>query len=272
MDKNEHNDDTKDKAAGASTTSHEKESNKDNEEEGGINYMKIFQVAVGIGAAAVAGYGLYKTIEKLTEEDIPNLVFDQDELQKKLKNIIEDTELYPVVAFNCQFTHMPGEDRSKIALIQIASCEGEILLIETKKFHHYPHFPQEIIDFLTSANIIKVGIEPARDARYLFDDFGIEVHSTFDLRFLAEEVGHRPEGLSSLAGKILDLNIEETMPDWDVIDEGRIRYAEKTAKASIDIFKELFSKLDKEPTRKSILDHFEDDLDKQYVKVAVDKT
>lgn len=229
----------------------------------GPNWGNLFTTAVGLGAAALGAYGLYKASSMNNEEEIPNLVEDQDQLKKKLAKLRNDTSSYPVVGFNCQWTNRGGRDRSKVKLIQIASVKGEILLIQMDKFHF--NIPQELKAFLGDPNVIKTGIEVDRDASYLFDDYGLQVYSTYDLRFLAEETGHRPEGLAGLAGKILDLHIDEVYLDWDVLDEQRIRYAETTAIASIDIFKQLFSYLSVKPTKNAIIHQCYDNFNKKYV-------
>lgn len=227
----------------------------------GPNWGNWFTAAVGVGAAALGAYGLYKASSLNNEEDIPNLVQDQEQLRKKLKKIKDSS--YPVVGFNCQWTNLQiGGSRSPVKLIQIASAEGDILLIQMEKF---PQIPKELIQFLGDPSIVKAGIEPDRDAKYLFEDYGLGVYSTYDLRFLAEDVGHRPEGLRNLAGKILDRDIGDPILDWHHIDEARIRYAETSVTAAIDLFKTLYSFLGKQPTRNGILDYCYEKLNKKYV-------
>lgn len=236
--------------------------NNQNNPDTSHNLAKFFQAAVGIGAAALGAYGLWKAAEMYNEEELPNLVENQDQLVKKLQKVKGDTSSYPVVGFNCQWTNEGGRERSKVALIQIASPKGEILLIPMEKFRT---IPKELVAFLRDPAIVKTGIEVDRDSKFLFDDYGLGVYSTYDLRFLAELTGHRPEGLQKLAGKILDMHIEGPILDWSIIDEGRIIYAEQTVKASVDIFKALFSYLDKPTTKNSILEHCYEDLNKHFV-------
>ena len=124
---------------------------------------------------------------------------------------------------------------------------------------------------LNSAEIIKTGIDVIKDARYLREDYDLTVHSTFDLRFLAEETGHKPEGLEKLALDVLKLDIgrerETINSDWDKspLDQQQINFAKTTVEVLIDIFKTLYPLTGNEPTIMEVLNYCSPNKDRPFV-------
>lgn len=180
-----------------------------------------------------------------------------------------DSKEFPVVGFDCQWTQtFDGNRRNKIALIQIASHKGNVLLIQMSRLYSYP---EELKAFLRNRNIIKSGIEVLKDARYLLEDYGLVVKGTFDLRFLAEDTGHEPQSLPKLANKILDIELgrdwELIASDWnkETLDDNQQAYAQKAAKASVDIFKALISFAISNVNRPEILNYCAEYLDRTFV-------
>jgi len=177
---------------------------------------------------------------------------------------------YPAIGLDCQWkiTTNANGVRSPIALLQIASHKGNIALIPMRDIHT---MPANLRSLLRDKNIIKAGIETMKDAKYLHEDYGLEVNGTYDLRFLAEETNNRPEGLEGLAKQVLDLDIgrqwETISSDWDAekLENHQIEYAETAVKASIDIFKTLISFVVDQQTKKNILDHCRSKVDCSYV-------
>lgn len=163
---------------------------------------------------------------------------------------------------------MDGSKRNKIALLQIASPKGTVLMIQINKLYT---FPPELISLLKNRNIIKSGIETLKDARYLLEDYGLVVTGTFDLRFLAEETSHRPLGLAKLAEDVLGIVIDR---DWDLVasdweksklDENQLNYAIKAAKASVDIFTTLIPFAIPNVNRNEILSYCSEHIDRDFI-------
>lgn len=201
---------------------------------------KKFAMAAGVGVAALAAgaLALWNTYSKFRHSYSENTQSCKTDLEK----IREDLEEYPVLGIDCQWTPTFDGNRSRIALLQLATHKGNILLIALKKLTPIPY---ELREILQDRSIIKTGIEVLKDAAYLHEDYGLVVNSTYDLRFLAENTGNVPHGLQALSKSILGLDLGR---DWEVVnsnwnaepleDNQRI-YAEKAVKASIDIFKKL---------------------------------
>ncbi|KAL7022840.1 hypothetical protein ACKWTF_012403 [Chironomus riparius] len=220
---------------------------------------------VGLAALAIGGYAIGKAFlssnKKISES--------KEEIVEKIKEIEKDSKEFPVVGFDCQWTQtFEGSRRNKIALIQIASHKGNVLLIQMCRLYTYP---EELKAFLRNRNIIKSGIEVLKDARYLLEDYGLVVSGTFDLRFLAEDTSHEPQGLPKLANKVLGMELgkdwELIASDWnkEVLDDNQQTYAQKAAKASVDIFKTLISFVISDVNRPEILNYCAEYLDRTYI-------
>lgn len=126
-------------------------------------------------------------------------------------------------------------------------------------------------ELLRNKNVIKTGIDVFKDSRYLLADYGICVMGTFDVRFLVEDCGHKPESLKNLSKKILDADLdrEEELiaSDWDKnqLADDQMYYAESSVKASIDIFKTLIAFAVSNPNRQNILNYCQEKLDRAFI-------
>lgn len=115
----------------------------------------------------------------------------------------------------------------------------------------------------TLGDILKVGVNPKRDADYLFNGHGIRVEGTFDLRFMG--AGFWPEGLKKMANKYLDADLEtehdfEFHLHWEhpTLDEEHIDYAAQDVFQSVELFKFFGQKLENEgffETKSSYVQH-----------------
>lgn len=188
---------------------------------------------------------------------------------KFLFNSLRDIEEYQVVGLDCQWTPKHNEIRSVVALLQIATHKGNILLVPLKK---YSDIPVELRDMLKDRSIIKTGIEVLEDAIYLNEDYGLIVNGTYDLRYLANDCGiHHPEGLEKLSKKVLDLDIgrdwEIINSDWDaqVLESKQKVYAETAVKASIDLFTTMIPFVIANPSNSKIKQYCRPKLDERFV-------
>lgn len=211
---------------------------------------------LGVAALGVGAYAAYKIF--FSDDGKPNVTKSESVCEKRLRVIKEDLDEFPVLGLDCQWvinTENPYEPRNPIALLQLATHKGNTMLMPMSKFT----LPDELKSILNDSEIIKTGFDVTKDARYLREDHGLEVQSTFDLRFLAEDTGHRPVGLEELSKVVLDLDIG---PEWEIInsdwnklplDEHQVAYAEVAVKATIDIFKKLYPMTKSGSSKKDIL-------------------
>lgn len=137
-----------------------------------------------------------------------------------------------------------NSERRKIALIQLCSPEGLCALIRLCKF---PNIPLELRKFLEDPEIIKVGVTPANDAKYLQQDYAINMNGTFDLRFLALQAQQKAEGLGKMSKSILDIELDKDWrircSDWEieVMSAKQIDYAANDAFVAVEIFRKLYN-------------------------------
>lgn len=94
-------------------------------------------------------------------------------------------------------------------------------------------------------NIIKVGVVPIDDSKYLARDYGIHVASTLDLRYLAKSLGYESSGLAKLAQVHLNVKMNKhwriRCSDWEAktLTNEQMVYAATDAHVAIEIFKTL---------------------------------
>lgn len=239
-----------------------KTGNKSNKEEkSGFSLTNLAQVGVGIGALAVGGFALWKASKMTNEEIIPNLVENEDQLRKKLQKITKDAETFPVVGLSCFYTEVE-ERRSPVVLIAISSHKGETILISLDKF---TTFPQEIRKILENLEIVKTGVEIDKQAGFLFEDHGLSVYSTFDLRFLSKDTGNQAQTLSLLAGTVLDIGLGPTIKDWTSIDHRCQKYAENHVETTMNLFKTLYSFLGRQTSKPAVLEYCNQNLNKKFL-------
>lgn len=139
-----------------------------------------------------------------------------------------------------------NNDRRKIALIQLCSSNGLCALIRVCKFSK---IPLELRMLLEDPEIIKAGVTPISDAKYLMQDYSIQPNGTFDLRFLAVLAKQKAQGLGSLSKAVIGIELDKDWrvrcSDWE-IDELSLRqidYASKDAYVAIEIFRKLYNEV-----------------------------
>lgn len=157
-----------------------------------------------------------------------------------------------------------NNDRRKVALVQICSPEGLCGLFRVCK---YPNFPLELRQLLEDPDILKVGVTPENDSRYLMQDYAVNMHGTFDVRFLALQAGKHAGGLANLSKSILDIDLDKNWrircSDWEIesLSDQQVDYAAKDAFVGVEIFKSLYDELKLPKTVQDVLrhcDHYSD--------------
>lgn len=156
-----------------------------------------------------------------------------------------DCKSFPVIGFDCEWVTV-NNDRRKVALVQICSPAGLCGLFRVCKFSK---FPQELREILENPDILKVGVTPEADGKYLMQDYAINMNGTFDLRFLALQTGKKAGGLAALSKLILNIELDKNWrlrcSDWEIetLSEPQIDYAAKDAFVAVEIFKKLYDEL-----------------------------
>jgi 3'-5' exonuclease len=232
---------------------------------GGLGGMVLG--AIGAAAMAFGAYTVYKSVTLNTKE-AENFVESPEAMKQKLKEMEEDLKDFPVLGMDCQWRVYHDDIRNPVALLQLATHRGKIMLVQLQKVN----LAQELRDLLLNPRIIKAGIEGIKDIRYLREDYQLEVRSSFDIRFLAVDTGNHPGGLKSLSesvlGLTLDRNWDTISSDWDQspLEPDQIAYAEEAVKNSVDIFTKLFSYMEPAPTPQKVLDYCHSRLDRPYLQ------
>ena len=224
--------------------------------------------ALGVAGIALGAYAAYKVYTG-REKNQSVVINSQSDCKNQLKLMQQDVDEFPVIGMDCQWLTNPSpyEPRNPIALLQLATHKGNILLFPMKKFP----VPEELRKILSSAEVIKTGIDVFKDARYLREDYDLSVDSTFDLRFLAEGTGHKPEELENLALDVLKLNISREKDtinsDWEKLplDQQQINFAKTTVEALINIFKALYPLTGNEPTIMEVLNYCSANKDRPFI-------
>jgi ribonuclease D len=99
---------------------------------------------------------------------------------------------------------------------------------------------------LEDPEIIKAGVTPISDAKYLMQDYAIQMNGTFDLRFLAMMSQYKAQGLGSLSKAVIGVELDKDWrvrcSDWEIdeLSSKQIEYASNDAYVAIEIFRKLY--------------------------------
>lgn len=229
----------------------------------------INNVAMGAVGAAIIGLGGYFLSKVFSSEKpaSPRYVTTSEKCSEVLQRIREDLLEFPVLGLDCQFTVTFDDERSPIALLQLATYKGKFILIAMNKMNS---FPPELKEILRNRDIVKTGIDVIKDGQYLQTDYGLQVNSTYDVNFLVEATANKTGGLEELSRNILDFDIghewELVKSNWDAetLETNQMKYAEQSVKASIDIFKTLIAFVNVGSSTRDILKYCEPNFDRAY--------
>lgn len=154
-----------------------------------------------------------------------------------------------VCGLDVEWIKRDAEKRDRIALIQLAyrSPKDGILRVLLFRTHQVKSsLPTNLCAILSNPNIKKVGRCIGTDARYISDDFKIQVNGVVDIAGLAVSKGFRDLGnssLSTLCEVILCKTLKKApgvrISNWankkDLTDEQKM-YAAMDAASSLDVF------------------------------------
>lgn len=105
--------------------------------------------------------------------------------------------------------------------------------------------PPELREILEDEEILKVGVAPQDDAKYLSHDYAVAIASTLDLRYMAVEAKIKPEGLGAMAKAQLGIELDKDWrircSDWDAptLTPRQIEYAAMDSFVGIELFKKF---------------------------------
>lgn len=229
-------------------------------------FNNVAMGAIGAAAIGLGGYFLSKVFSS-SPPAYPRYVTTADECKEILQRIREDLLELPVLGLDCQLTESFDGERNRIAVLQLATYKGKFVVIAMNKLNS---FPSELKEILRNREIIKTGLNVIEDSRWLHADYGLEVNSTFDLRFLVEDTGNQPDELEKLSHNILnlDLNCDLVKSNWDQesLEPEQMKYAELSVKACVDIFKTLIAFVNVGSSNRDIIKYCEPNFDTAYTK------
>ena len=169
--------------------------------------MAIQSKTLILGLAAVGGLGLITwTIHrrrklnevkefkiKLRQQLEGQLCFGRPKAETSVVTSMEDwskvedqflrtVDATRMIGLDCEWLS-DGDTSSKVALMQVALTDGLCILLRTCQLQA---IPESLKHILSSYDVIKFGVAVCEDGRKLFNDFGVEVNGTVDLRFLVQ--------------------------------------------------------------------------------------
>lgn len=164
--------------------------------------------------------------------------------------LFRDCKLVPLLGFDCEwmsYTGSHGPCRRPVAVLQLESYFGVCALIQLRFFSRSSTQWNllGLRHLLEDINIIKIGVAPQKDANFLFQDMGIEVRRTYDLRFMAQMAGFdQPGGLKKMCENYLNIQNSNDDKDYcmhylwedECLSAQAIQYAADDVHRSIDLF------------------------------------
>jgi exonuclease 3'-5' domain-containing protein 2 len=133
----------------------------------------------------------------IREIQIVNSLDEAKTIARRLKTECQD---YSVLGFDCEWLTVSGK-RRPVSLLQLSSHTGLCALF---RLCHMKAIPLELRELLEDDSILKVGVAPNDDAAHMAYDFSVGVASTLDLRYLADLVGSKGEGLAKMSEEHLN--------------------------------------------------------------------
>lgn len=214
-------------------------------------------VAAGIGVGVIIACKKYNLIQKLQMaiglghplmHQHVQVITTVEECKSVVARLCKETRNFKVLGFDCEWVTVDG-CRRPVALLQLASQSGLCALF---RLCHIGFIPPELQRILEDECILKVGVSPNDDAKYLLKDYGVNVKSSVDLRFITQLLNRPPEGLSKLSKTYLNVDLDKNWrircSSWDSkqLTAAQIDYAAKDCLVAVEIFKRLFDIYKKE--------------------------
>ncbi|CAO3623073.1 unnamed protein product [Cunninghamella echinulata] len=136
-----------------------------------------------------------------------------------------------------------GGKENKTGIIQICG-KNQILLIQTSQMDT---LPIELVHFLESKTIFKVGVNIVGDGKKLIRDFGIYTNGLLDLGFLSQDIGNplkkefTGKSLRAMVGLYIGKNLtkgKEQLSNWNrkVLSPTQFKYATTDVYATYSLY------------------------------------
>lgn len=173
------------------------------------------------------------------------IVTNSKECRSALLEIRKDLVKSNVLGFDCEWVTVNGV-RRPVALLQLASQSGLCTLFRLCAMP----IDDELKELLEDVAVLKVGVAPLDDAKYLMKDYNVHVRSTLDLRHIAVLVDDEPQSLAKMAKACLGVELNKSWrircSSWDspTLTAAQIDYAAKDCLVALEIFKTLSKKYD----------------------------
>ncbi len=184
-----------------------------------------------------------KNITKEGVHELPLITFNGDiftiENSEDLRIAVDFLSVQKVIGFDTETrpAFHKGQ-RNIVALLQLATEEQAFLF----RIHHIG-LPPELIQILSTENIIKVGVALKDDIGALrkINDFK---HKAFvDLQSYVKNFGIENQGLRSISGIVLGHKISKNqqVSNWeaDILSEAQLRYAATDAWVALKVYLKL---------------------------------
>ncbi|XP_055312171.1 exonuclease 3'-5' domain-containing protein 2-like [Sitodiplosis mosellana] len=257
------------------------------------NRPSVAAAATTVAIGAAVGYGAYKLFESFfgsnePQQNQPNRNDDQilyqrpqqisrnqfgeiyvvntvEECRYSMRQLKTHCDEYNVLGFDCEWVSHQGIGRSPVALLQLSTHRGLCVLIRLWKLRYTP---PELEEILEDSDIVKVGVAPYTDAKYLKDDYGVHVASTLDLRFMATAARCTPGGLKKMAKDYLGIPLDKSTQcsDWEAptLSRPQIEYAALDVHVAIQLFKYFAREIAPGQNSKDIIDHLSRYINQNY--------
>jgi len=152
---------------------------------------------------------------------------------------IEQIRKHPVLGFDTETK--PSFKKGKVnptSLIQLATAD-KAWIIRISRIG----YPQELLELLSSEEVLKVGLGLTDDLRRLRSDFRFEPAGFLDLQQYAEAFRIDEKGLKKLTAIVLGRRISKSqqVSNWDAdqLTEAQLRYAATDAWICLEIYRTL---------------------------------
>lgn len=209
-------------------------------------FCKLVVISCGVGLGVFA-FRKFRLVDKWKafRRAIPDVhvISNAGDCERIVRLLALETTQKRVLGFDCEWVTVDG-NRRPVALLQLSSHSGLTALI---RLSHLKHVPAEIRQLLEDERILKLGISPSDDARYLRQDYQVDMRGTLDLRFLARFLKLPTEGLAKMAmehvGIKLDKNWRIRCSAWDAqeLSEAQVKYAANDSFVAVKIFEKFYS-------------------------------
>ncbi|CAG9782704.1 unnamed protein product [Diatraea saccharalis] len=215
--------------------------------------MYVTSTALLLSFAGVAYFVLRKRRKILDVTDAFNhlsikIISDVEVCDEVVHELRRRCKKYKIIGFDCEWVTDHGK-RKPVALMQLSTYDGYCGLF---RLSHLKSVPNSLKNLLEDRTIYKVGVAPIDDAKYLFYDYSVAIHSTLDVRHIVALAGYHTGGLASLSQSLLNVTLDKSWrvrcSDWEAeeLSARQVNYAAADAHVACKIFIKMIDKISKQ--------------------------